>query len=581
MTGLAWRAGNARWWWLLALGILVLALAAGATSWHNGFAYDDVYLIAKSARMHTLAGWWREFAHTYWPEDSGGDGYRPLTILAFRLEYAIGAGKPLVFHAVNIALHAATSVAVFWLATALLPLGAGWIAGALYAVHPVHVEAVANIVGQSELWVALLTTLSMALFVHARRAGPLNVRHWVGIGVLYAIALLFKEHAIVLPALLIAAEAIVVPDRAPLNARLLRMRLPLLVLTVVALGYLWARSVVVIGGFSGFQPYIVFQALNLSAANRILTMVGAAPEWLRLFLWPARLMTEYAPPYIDIAQGPSVSQLPGLLVLLGILGLMLACWRRSPVTSFGIAWLVITLLPASNFVVPAGFIIAERTLLLPSVGVMLALGSAVPWLYERLESRRIAQYGAACALGVILALGIWRSSTRNPVWKDNETLFRQAIKDSPESYRAHFMLGVLLFERLRKTEGDNEYREAFRLFPYDPLMSLALAEQYRKAGMCDAAITLYRWLYTIEPDAQSGHTGFATCLLVTLKLDEARTEALRAIRSGGDVPAARAIIRAATAARDSLAVRHMAADTATAIVPASSATHSPLPPSSR
>src|SRR6185436_3069334 len=176
-------------------------------------------------------------------------------------------------------------------------------------------------------------------------------------------------------------------------------------LTVVALLYLWARSVVVVGGFSGFQPYIVFQALNLSAANRVLTMIGAAPEWLRLFLWPARLMTEYAPPYIDVAQGVSITQLPGLLVLVGILGLLAACWRRSPVTSFGIGWLVITLLPASNFLIPAGFIIAERTLLLPSVGVVIAIASAVPWLYERLEGtgggHRTPQYLAAGALAVL------------------------------------------------------------------------------------------------------------------------------------------------------------------------------------
>jgi tetratricopeptide (TPR) repeat protein len=568
MTAVASGAARARIWWGLALLVVVLALAASVTSLHNGFAYDDVYLIAKSQRMHSLTGWWREFAHTYWPEGAGGDGYRPFTIIVFRAEWALGAGNPAVFHGVNVALHAITSVVVFWLATALLPLGAAAVAGAVYAVHPVHVEAVATVVGQSELWVCLLITLAMTLFVRARREGAVSRGRWTAIAALYAAGLLFKEHAIVLPALLLLAEATVVPDRAPVVQRLTRLRLPVLVLTVVALTYLWARSVVVVGGFSGFQPYIVFQALNLSTANRVLTMIGAAPEWLRLFLWPARLMTEYAPPYIDIAQGPSIRQLPGLLVLIGILGLMIACWRRSPVTSFGIGWLVITLLPASNFVVPAGFIIAERTLLLPSVGVIVAIATAIPWLYARVERRRVTEWAAAAAVAVVLALGVWRSSTRNPVWKDNETLFRQAIKDSPESYRAHFMLGVMLFEELRKTEGEGHYRTALKLFPYDPLMSLALAEQYRKAGMCEPAITMYRWLYTIDPQSQNGHSGFASCLLNTLRLDEAKSEALRSIRSGGRVATARAIIRAADMARDSLAARRARPDSAT-ILPAS------------
>jgi len=576
MTPLASDAGKARTWWLLALVVLGLALAASANSVHNGFAYDDIYLLARSPRMHTFAGAWREFAHTYWPEDAGGDGYRPLTIIAFRAEWALGAGAPMVFHAVNIALHAITAVVVFWLATALLPLAAAWVAGVIYAVHPVHVEAIANVVGQSELWVALLTSLAMALYVHGRRAGPLTLGRWLAIGATYAVALLFKEHAIVLPALLLVAEATVAPDRTPVMQRLARLRLPVLALTAVAFAYLWARSVVVIGGFSGFQPYIVFQALNLSTANRILTMIGAAPEWLRLFLWPARLMTEYAPPYIDVAQGPAISQLPGLLVLVGVLGLLLACWRRSPVTSFGLAWLVITLLPASNFVVPAGFIIAERTLLLPSIGAIIAIASAVPWLYAKLEHRRVLQYAAAGAFAILIGLGVLRSVTRNPAWKDNETLFRQAIKDSPESYRAHFMLGVLLFDELRKTEGESHYRMAFRLFPYDPLMALALAEQYRKAGMCDPAITLYRWLYTISPKSENGHTGFASCLLATLHLDEARQEALRAIRYGGRLATARELIRAADQARDSLAARRARGDTASTVMPASA--QSPIVP---
>ena len=571
MRRLASSAGKARIWWVLALVIVLLALAASVTSLGNGFAYDDVYLIAKSPRMHSLTGWWHEFAHTYWPEDSGGDGYRPLTILTFRAEWTLGGGNPMVFHAVNVALHAITAVVVLWLATALLPLGAAAVAGALYAVHPVHVEAVANVVGQSELWVALLISIAIALFIHARRQGPVTLPRWIGIGALYATALLFKEHAIVLPALLLIAEATVVPDRAPVLSRLARLRLPVLALAAVAVAYLWARSVVVVGGLSGFQPYIVFQALNLSGANRVLTMIGAAPEWLRLFLWPARLMTEYAPPYIDVAQGPSVAQLPGLLVLVGVLGLLVACWRRSPVTSFGIAWLVVTLLPASNFLVPAGFIIAERTLLLPSVGVVIALGSAVPWLYERLERRRVFELAGGAALVVLLALGVIRSTTRNPVWKNNETLFRQAIRDSPQSYRAHFMLGVLLFEQLRKTEGEGHYREALRLFPYDPLMSFALAEQYRKSGMCEPAITLYRWLYTIDPNSDRGHLGFASCLLATLHLEEAKSEALRSIRGGGLVPTARAIIRAADMARDSLAVRRARSDSAT-IMPAATPT---------
>jgi hypothetical protein len=542
---------NDRGWWLAALVIGALALAASANSVVNGFTYDDVELIAKAARMHTLDGWWREFGRTYWPETSGGDGYRPLTILAFRSEWALGGGHPMVFHAVNIAIHVATAVAVFWLARALLPLAAAWIVGALYAVHPVHVEAIANVVGQSELAVALFVTLGVGLYVHGRLAGAVSPRRWAAILACYAIALLFKEHAIVLPVLLLVAEATVVRDRAKARQRLDLLRLPFLVLVLTAVAYLWARSAVVVAGLSGFKPFVVFQALDLSPANRVLTMVGAAPEWLRLFLWPARLITEYSPPYIQMAQGPSASQIPGLLVLVGVTGLMIACWRRSPVTSFGLAWLVLTLLPASNFLVPAGFIIAERTLLLPSVGAMIALGSAIPPLYARIEDAVWPRRVAAVAVLALLALGIGRSVSRNRVWRDNETLFRQGVVDAPESYRSHFMLGVYLFDNNRKAEGERHYREAIRLFPYDPVMAYAMAEQYRGAGLCGVAIPFYHALFDLAPTANRGYNGLAACLLMTGHVEEARQKALAGIRVGANVARAREIIGLANQARNS------------------------------
>ena len=550
-------------WWVFAGIVALLAIAAAWSSLGNGFAYDDLYVIVNDPmRMHSLSRWWEEFARTYWLAEgrAPGDGYRPLTILAFKAQWVAGHGNPLVFHVVSVVLHAATAVLVFWLATGVLPVAAAWLAAALYAVHPVHVEAVANVVGQSELAVALLLVLAVGLYVHGRAAGPLTWRRWTAIGVLYAVALLFKEHAITLIALIPLAELTVVRDaREPLRKRVAQARLPMLALLLVAVIYLWVRSRTVIG--SGFAPFIVFQSLDLSAGNRVLTMIGASPEWLRLFLWPARLMTEYAPPHIDVAQGPSVSQLPGLLVLLGTLGLIAATWKRSPATAFGIAWVVITLSPSSNFLLPAGFIIAERTLLLPSVGAMIALASAVPWLYARLEQRPVAQYAAGAAVIALLALGLARSHARNPVWRDNETLFRQAVVDAPDSYRAHFMLGTHLFERKQKVEAERHYRIALRLFPYDPLMAHALAEQYRGAGMCPPAVPLYEWYFQLEPDASRGHLGYAQCLLLSFRLDEARAAALRGIRKGSRVGTAREIITAAKAASDSMQARRLRGDT--------------------
>lgn len=551
-----------RQWWTAAAFIAALALAASANSIFNGFTYDDAYIIVRDTRAHSLNGWWTEFADTYWARRWGGDGYRPMTRIMFRVAWAIGDGSPMPFHAMNIAVHVGGAVAVFWLAGALLPFAAAWIAAALYAVHPVHTEAIANSVGAGELFVLLLFVLAAGLYVHGRRAGAITWKRWVAIGALYALACFFKEHAIVLPAIIVIAELLVVPDRAPPRERLRRVRLPLLLLTVVAVSFLWVRSSVVVTGVSGFIPALPFQTLKLSTGNRILTMIGAAPEWFRLLLWPERLMTEYTPPYIDMAEGFSLVQLPGALLLAGTLGLAVACWRRSPITSFGILWIVVTLLPASNILVPSGILVAERTLMLPSVGAMIVIGSVIPGAYAWLETRRVARSVAAVAVAVLIALGITRSVTRNRDWLNNETLFRQGIVDAPASYRLHWLLGNHLHNSGREEEGLRHLQQALRLFPYDPMLPYLVAEGLRKRGNCVTAVPLYEWAFELAPSLRHLQLGLAICHLVAFRLEDAKRVTLDALRYGAEHDDAVLVLRAIKDGGDSLAVRRARVDSA-------------------
>lgn len=549
-----------RHWWTAATLIAALALAAAYSSLANGFAYDDVYILEKAGR-HTMDGWWRDFASTYWPRPMGGDGYRPLTVIAFRAQWVLGNGSPPLFHAMNVGLHVVTAVAVFALASSLLPFAAAVLAAALYAVHPVHVEAIANVVGQSELVVALLVTLAVMLYVRWRNQATLRWPGWLALGALYLTACFVKEHAIVLPALLLVAELTVIVDRTPPRQRFSRLRVPYLALAAVALAYLFVRSRVVLGGGAGFVPFLPFQVVKFEPVDRVLTAIGVVPDWFRLLVWPARLSAQYSPQYVEIAQGPSVAQLPGLLLLLGLLGLTIACWRRSPVTSFGIAWAVLTLLPSSNFIIPAGFIIAERTLLLPSVGAMLAIASAIPWLYERVEHSGAAQLAGAVALAAIVALGLVHSTNRNRVWRDNETLFTQSVEDAPTSYRAHHMLGQLYFERGDRARGERHLRRALELFPHDPVVAYNLAEEYRKAGWCKPAIPLYRSAFAIAPAMRKSQYGLAACQLEELDMEGARATAINTLNWGGDLKTGRDILAAANIGRDSLAARRARGDT--------------------
>ncbi len=545
-----------------AWGIALLALASSAVGIVNWFTYDDRYVVELNPATRNLHGWWHAFQQSYWPKDWGGDGYRPLTIIAFKVESAIGKGIPATFHAANILLYAAVSVLVYLLARRVLPQWAAWLAAALFAVHPVHVEAVANIVGQSELLVAVAVLGALILYVRDRQQGPLRLPTALGILALYAFACFSKEHGIVLPAVLGAAELTLFhDDRARWRERVRQLRPFYLALTLVAVTFVAVRAAVLADhGLGGFAPFTPFNTLKISGPDRVLTAVAVVPQWIRLLFWPAHLSSEYGPPAIEIAQGISYTQLPGLMLLVATLGLGLALRRTQRVISFGIAFTCIALLPSSNFVLPAGIVLAERTLFLPSVGAMLVLGEVAVLIADALrrrgaDSRRV-MYVAAAASAVVLLTGAVRSSLRTRVWKDNITLFRQAVIDSPDAYRAHYMLGLWDFEMKRKREGEAELHKALTLFPYDPFLAFNMAEQYRLVGLCKPAIPLYRWAWGLDPDFPMGRTGFAGCLLDEGQYDEGKAMALKAISNGGSIKLLRRMIVFADSAKAARAGNH-------------------------
>jgi hypothetical protein len=527
--------------------VAILALVSSIVGIVNRFTYDDRYIVELNPLMRAAHAWFRPFVSAYWPPDWGGDGYRPLTIFAFKIEYALGHGSPVAFHAANIALYTLASVLVFQLARCLLPLWAAWVAAALFAVHPVHVEAVANVVGQSELLVAVALLGATTLYLRDRLRGPLRARTAALILALYAVACFAKEHGVVLPAILVAAELLVITDSDSVSARVRRLRPFYLMFVLIAVAFVGVRSLVLSDhSLGGFAPFTPFSMLHISTGQRILTALGVVPQWLRLLYWPAHLSSEYGPPAIEIAQGWSVTQIPGVLILVAVLAFVVLLRRRQPVISFGIAFSCIALLPSSNFVLPAGIVLAERTLFLSSVGAMLIVGALAvivrDWLRARLGERRDVTLAGRALLTALIGLAAVRSIQRTTVWRDNERLFHQAVVDSPGAYRAHYMLGAWAFENKRKREGETEYHKALSLFPYDPFLSYNMAEQYRAVGLCGPAIPLYRWTFGLDPSFPLGHSAFAWCLLNEGVYGEARSRALDAIRHGGDVKWMRRVI---------------------------------------
>ncbi|HXD22397.1 MAG TPA: hypothetical protein VN613_03490 [Gemmatimonadaceae bacterium] len=540
-------ADDPRGWMWLGLSIAALAVLASGAGIHNGFAYDDRWIIVQNANAHSLNRPWELFGTTYWPTTRGAALYRPLTILLYAAQWVLGRGSPFLFHLVNIVLYAVDCVLVLLLALQCMPRSGAWVAAALFAVHPVHVEAVANSVGQAELWTVLIMLGAMLIYVRERQGGvPLPPRAVTAILALFVAGMLIKENAIVLPALIVAAEAFLVRDARPWRERARALVSLLLWMTMFAVAFIWVR-ILVTGAVGGDTQHPSLQ--HLSMGQRALLMLGLVPRIGRLLVWPDHLFADYSPQMVPGYAGWNAELIPGAMMLLCIAILFAVSWRRAPVVSFGIAWFVIAYSPVSNILIPSGILIAERTLMAPSVGVVLAAGMAVPWLIERLRGQpRAMRLIPAGALAIVLALGISESETRTPTWKDSDTVFRQLIADAPLDFKSHYAYGGMLWDEKKARDAELEWLLAIKLMPEYIGVRIDLAHKYRELHHCPAAITLYKEALAEEPSLPLVRVGLIACYLELAQYRTARTEALVTKADGFDPRALNYLIEVADSA---------------------------------
>ena len=508
--------------------IVVLALAASLAGITNQFAQDDFGIILKNDAVHHLGHGLRFFAEPYWPPPLPPELYRPLALLWYAVEWAAGGGSPLVFRIASYLLYAAACLAVFRLARVALPAAGALAVAALFAVHPVHVEAVALAVNQGELWVALLSCLAVYQYVAARRAGPLRRGTVLGIGALYLVACFFKENAIILPGLLIGAEAFLVTG-IPLRARVRAAGGLYLLLLLAGLGFLALRTAV-LGDLRGT---VIADALApQDLAGRALTMLTVVPHWFRLLFWPADLQGDYSPSEIVAREVWVTDAALGLLLILGTVILALLARRRAPAISFGIVWMAVALVPVHNVLVPTGVVLAERTLFLPSVGAMLVLGGLGAAVLERASgSTRVL---LASVTGLLLVLGLYRSATRHPDWSDMFNYwYVTANRDAPKSFRAHHALGEMYLLADAYGRAEQEFRLAIDLAP--PHVSnvyLAYADMLRRRDLCHPAAELYRRSLRISPGEHAVRMSLVACLIRLGSYPEALQETARGVPFG-------------------------------------------------
>jgi Flp pilus assembly protein TadD len=488
--------------------VLVIAAAIGPylNALTAGFAFDDGPVIRENPVITGPFDLWALLSAPSYPKNL----YRPLTMLSYALNWHLTPDGPALFHAVNIALHAGVSVLVYRLGLALLRhRDAALVAALLFAVHPVHTEAVTGTVGRAELLAAFFGLLALRATL-ARRDGR---RGGDALAVLaLTAAVLSKESALTIWLLIPLCRAAHAGGSLwPALARELRSGQWLWFGLPVAL-LLVSRSVVI--GSLGLPtaPSALDNVLaHVPTVVRIGTALAIVTDYASLLLMPLVLSADYSyAQALPLGTWWSLRLLCGVTLLLASLGSMLSWGRTRPALAVTVAFPVVTLALTANVLFPIGTVKAERLLYLPSAGIALCAAALVHRARAGWRSRR-----AGILLAIVLVGYSVRTWVRNRDWTDNLTLFGASLQAAPRSAKVHHNLAVVLDRAGRDTEAAIHYREALRLYPPYDDAAFGLALQYARKGLTGGAIDWYRKTLAINSRHADANNNLCGALFVS------------------------------------------------------------------
>jgi protein O-mannosyl-transferase len=357
------------------------------------------------------------------------------------------------------------------------------VAGCLFAVHPVHVEAVAGVVGRAELLAAAATLAALLLHRQELAPGAGRSRTVILAPVCAFAAMMSKESAFVVPVLAWLFERAAPPATVdPGRRRTLWLG------HGAALAAALALRCLVVGGIGppGPIPLVDNPAASAGPVAGRLTALACVTRYAGLLLWPARLSADYSYDQIPIVTSPwDARAIGGALLVLSVLVGGIALRRRLPAAAFSLLFVAVSLAPVANLIVFVGTLLAERLLYLPSAGLCLLVGT--------LASRPVAPAGGRAALAaaaILVFAGAARTTGRLPDWRDDFALYTSAAEVSPRSARIRYNLGNAWLRQRRDAQAEAEYRRALAIYPAfadaQANLGMALLQQGRATEALDA-----------------------------------------------------------------------------------------------
>jgi hypothetical protein len=482
----------------LVPALLAAAVMAGVLA--NGLVYDDPMAV-ELARQPASELAFRRFGLSY------------LSVHVDRLLWDVWAPG---LHATNVLLHALASALAALLALRVsAAAGAALLTGLLFAVHPVHVEAVASIENRKDVLAMIFVAASALLYTAPARRWwtlPASLLAWL-------LALLAKDAAAIgLAVMLPLSDLLLAPraERAASTRRALAIAAVAFVAIVVSAG-------TVVDRFSADAVWRATTGHVRTYGESLRTTLAALPTIARLLVFPATLSADY-PVHVP-ASLADARLLAGAALVVGWLAGALAAVRHAPAVAWAMIWVVATYLPVSNVVPLTQFFVAERYLYVPSFGICLLAGLGL----EALRRARGAgvRNGALAAATLLVAAGAARSAARTRDWRDNLTLWSAALAAIPDaSSKTHAQLALALAGAQRGAEAIPHFERALAMGPEFADQHNNLGGLLMQAGRVDDAVRHFRRALELWPGNPLIHFNLGVALLAS----GARSEGLEHYR---------------------------------------------------
>ena len=449
--------------------------------------------------------------------------YRPLTVLSYRwLNYLVFGMEPWWFHAVNVSLHAISSL-LFWLMLrdfGISSMASLW-GALLFAVHSIHTEAVANTVGRAEILSSVFFFLGILAYMRVMKAQGPRQWAWLSVAVLCGVlSLLSKEQGITVLMVYAAIDILMRwRDRERRGATMMRVA----VLAACAAVALRLRLSMNHGTQPIFKPEEMRAAFHDDRLVRLLSFQYIYSWNALLLLWPSPLCCDWSLGSVPLVESVSDwRNMASVLLYCALLLYGLAALRELmhsrclPALAF--ALLLLPFLPSTGAFVRVGFVVAERVLYMPSAGwcMIVALGfQKLSCLKPQLSS--VVKSGAALTLLVHIA----KTVSRNEEWNTDLQLYESGVRANPSNVKLHNNYGMMLSDLGRHDEAYAAYQRALELEPHYHDVHFNLGNLYHSAGQLEKAAAEFQYAAENPNQARRALNNLGSILMKLGRLPEA------------------------------------------------------------